>query len=89
MAPGTFPIEGDLAESWTQQNETTYVFKLRRGVRWQNKPPVNGRELTADDVLYSVDRFRTIKGKKYSVRVRAYDSYVPGPFSATATYTSH
>jgi len=26
--PGTFPLEGDLAESWTQPNETTYVFKL-------------------------------------------------------------
>src|SRR5215470_8567633 len=24
--PGTFPLEGDLAESWTQPNETTYVF---------------------------------------------------------------
>jgi hypothetical protein len=34
-----FPIEGDLAESWTQPDETTYVFKLRRGVRWQAKPP--------------------------------------------------
>ena len=31
--PGTFPIEGDLAESWTQPNETTYVFKLRKGVK--------------------------------------------------------
>jgi ABC-type transport system substrate-binding protein len=30
---GTFAIEGDLAESWTQPSETTYVFKLRRGVR--------------------------------------------------------
>ena len=34
VAPGTFPLEGDLAESWSQPNETTYVFKLRRGVRW-------------------------------------------------------
>jgi len=48
--PGTFPVEGDLAESWTQPSDTTYVFKLRRGVRWHGKPPVNGRELTADDV---------------------------------------
>ena len=62
VTPGTFPIEGDLAESWTQPNETTYVFKLRKGVRWQNKPPVNGRELTADDVVYTVERFRTVKG---------------------------
>jgi peptide/nickel transport system substrate-binding protein len=62
VQPGTFPLEGDLAESWTQPNDTTYVFKLRRGVRWQNKPPVNGRELTADDVVYSVNRFLTTKG---------------------------
>jgi peptide/nickel transport system substrate-binding protein len=62
VVPGTFPIEGDLAESWSQPNETTYVFKLRRGVRWHNKPPVNGRELTADDVVYTVERFLTLKG---------------------------
>src|SRR5499426_483269 len=28
VAPATFQIEGDLAESWSQPNETTYVFKL-------------------------------------------------------------
>src|SRR5262245_29867269 len=54
VAPGTFQLEGDLAESWAQTSETTYVFKLRRGVRWHPKPPVNGRELTADDVKFSV-----------------------------------
>ena len=26
VTPGTFPIEGDLAESWSQPNDTTYVF---------------------------------------------------------------
>jgi peptide/nickel transport system substrate-binding protein len=62
IQPGTFPFEGDLAESWTQPNETTYVFKLRRGVRWHPKPPVNGRELTAEDVRYTVERFMTTKG---------------------------
>src|SRR5438093_80277 len=62
VVPGTFAIEGDLAESWSQPNETTYVFKLRKGVRWHNKPPVNGRELTADDVVYSVNHFLTVKG---------------------------
>jgi peptide/nickel transport system substrate-binding protein len=57
VAPGTFPIEGDLAESWSQTSDTTYVFKLRRGVRWHARPPVNGRELTAEDVKYSFDRY--------------------------------
>ncbi|HXG02487.1 MAG TPA: ABC transporter substrate-binding protein [Candidatus Binatia bacterium] len=81
VAPGTFPLEGDLAESWTQPNETTYVFRLRRGVRWHPKPPVNGRELTAEDVRYTVERFLTTKGNanafmlKMVDRVEAVDRY--------------
>ena len=62
VKPGTMPIEPDLAESWTQPNDTTFVFKLRKGVRWHNKPPVNGRELTAEDVKYTYERFLTLKG---------------------------
>ena len=81
VTPGTFPIEGDLAESWTQPNETTYIFKLRRGVKWHNKPPVNGRELTADDVVFSVNHFLTVKGNanaymlKSVEKVEAVDKY--------------
>ena len=62
VAPGAFPIEGDLAESWRQTGDTSYVFKLRRGVRFHAKPPVNGRELTADDVRYTFERLLTEKG---------------------------
>jgi peptide/nickel transport system substrate-binding protein len=61
VKPGTYPVETDLAESWTQPSETTYVFKLRKGVRWHPKPPVNGRELTAEDVKYTYERFLTMK----------------------------
>src|SRR6267143_1243832 len=81
VPPGTFPIEGDLAESWTQPNDTTYVFRLRRGVRWHNKPPVNGRELTADDVVYTVERFLSVKGNANAymlasaAKVEAVDRY--------------
>ncbi len=62
VVPGTQPIENDLAESWERQGDTVYVFKLKKGVRWHNKPPVNGRELTAEDVKYTYERFLTIKG---------------------------
>jgi peptide/nickel transport system substrate-binding protein len=81
VQPGTFPLEGDLAESWTQPNDTTYVFKLRRGVKWHPKPPVNGRELVADDVVYSVNRFLTTKGNANAFmlgsldKVEAVDKY--------------
>src|SRR5262249_6404629 len=81
VAPASFPIEGDLAESWSQPTETTYVFKLRKGVRWHPKPPVSGRELTAEDVRYSVERFLTVKGNPMAYmlssvdRVEAVDRY--------------
>ena len=71
VTPGTFPLEGDLAESWTQPSDTTYVFKLRRGVKWHPKPPVNGRELTADDVRYSLERFMTIKGNSNAYMLKS------------------
>ena len=73
IAPGTFPFEGDLAESWSQPDDTTYIFKLRRGVRFHPKPPVNGRELTAEDVVYSVERFRTVPGNPQAYMLGAVD----------------
>jgi len=41
----------DLAESWEIPNNLTYIFHLRKGVKFHN-----GRELTADDVKYSLER---------------------------------
>jgi peptide/nickel transport system substrate-binding protein len=44
-------LRGDLAESWqSSADHRTWTFKLRQGVRWQNVPPLNGRELVAADV---------------------------------------
>jgi peptide/nickel transport system substrate-binding protein len=62
VRPGTFIIEPDLAERWEEPDDTTYIFHLRQGVKWHNKPPVNGRELIAEDVKFSFDRFLTIEG---------------------------
>jgi peptide/nickel transport system substrate-binding protein len=73
VAPGTFALEGDLAESWSQPNETTYIFKLRKGVRWHPKPPVNGRELTAEDVKYTIERFLTVKGNATAYMLASLD----------------
>ncbi len=73
VVPGTFPIEGDLAESWTQPNDTTYVFKLRKGVRFHAKAPVNGREVTAEDVRYTVEQFLTVKGNANAYMLRSLD----------------
>ncbi len=56
--PGDNRILPDIAEKWEWTNPTTVVFTLRRGVRFHAKPPVNGREVTAEDVKYSLERFR-------------------------------
>jgi peptide/nickel transport system substrate-binding protein len=62
VRPGTFIVEPELAERWEEPDDTTYVFYLRRGVKWHNKPPVNGRELVAEDVKFTFDRFLSEKG---------------------------
>ena len=41
----------ELALSWEQPDEQTYVFKLREDVKFHN-----GRQLTAEDVKYSFER---------------------------------
>jgi peptide/nickel transport system substrate-binding protein len=62
IAPGTFIVEPHLAERWETPDDLTYVFHLRQGVKWHNKPPLNGRELVAEDVKFTFDRFLTEKG---------------------------
>lgn len=53
-----------LAESWENPDETTWVFHLRKGVYFQDGnqvfPEGEAREVTADDVVYSVQRFMEV-----------------------------
>jgi ABC-type transport system substrate-binding protein len=62
VRPGTFIIEPDLAERWESPDDTTYIFHLHQGIKWHHKPPVNGRELVAEDVKFTFDRFLAEKG---------------------------
>jgi peptide/nickel transport system substrate-binding protein len=45
-----------LAESWDIPNPSTLICHIRKGIMWQDKPPVNGREVTADDIKWSWER---------------------------------
>ena len=48
---------GNLAESWSQPDDTTFIWNIRQGVNWDNKAPVNGREFDADDVVWNYHRY--------------------------------
>ena len=50
-------ITGLLAESWETPDDKTFIFHIRQGVHWHDKPPMNGRELTAYDVEYNFHRY--------------------------------
>ena len=52
-----FGKRGALAESWDiSEDGLTYTIHIRQGVHWHDKPPVFGREMTADDVEYTFHR---------------------------------
>ena len=58
--PPQFMTKG-LAESWDIPNSSTIIFHLRKGIKWQDKPPVNGREVTAEDIKWSYERLLQTK----------------------------
>lgn len=46
-------LQPGLAEKWEQVDETTYIFYLRKGVKFHN-----GEPLTAEDVKFTLDRLK-------------------------------
>ncbi|MBM3139901.1 MAG: ABC transporter substrate-binding protein [Chloroflexi bacterium] len=57
--PAIIDIEPDLAESWEPSKDASeFVFKLRKGVKFHNVAPVNGREFTAEDVKATILRYQ-------------------------------
>lgn len=57
--PQSFEVEPELAQKWEMPSPTEFVFTLQPNVKWQNKAPANGRALTVEDVLFSMERLRT------------------------------
>ena len=53
-------VRGVMAESLPEQpDERTYIFKLRPGIKWQNKAPANGRDFTSEDLIPKVQSRQT------------------------------
>ncbi|MBI5949335.1 MAG: hypothetical protein HY875_14450, partial [Chloroflexi bacterium] len=49
------------AESWETPDKSTAVFKVKKGLLWHDKAPVNGRAATAKDAANMIMRNKTGK----------------------------
>jgi peptide/nickel transport system substrate-binding protein len=85
----TYKIQPELAQKWEQPSDSEYVFHLQPGVKWQNKPPVNGRPLVADDAVYSLERARTDDPKFFSRSLLTFMDKVQAPDQSTVQVTTH
>lgn len=54
-------IGPELAASREQPDPTTLTLKVQQGVKFHNVAPVNGRVLTAEDIIWNLERIRTNK----------------------------
>src|SRR5690606_19455103 len=58
LEPSSSVVTGDLAESFEfSPDHLTLTMKMRNGVKWHNKPPVNARPVDTDDVLFTWNRY--------------------------------
>ncbi|MFC1900017.1 ABC transporter substrate-binding protein [Chloroflexota bacterium] len=83
---------GSLAETWETPDDETIVFHIRPGVHYGLDPDseasrhVNGREYTAEDAAYSIDRnFNTSTAYSYGAYTRA--GYGPTSIKVIDKYT--
>ncbi len=53
-----FKVEPELAELPEQPDQTTLIYRMRPGVKWQNVAPLNGRPFTASDAKFGIERMR-------------------------------
>ena len=52
-------IVGDLAESWeVPADGTSVTFKLRPNAKMHPTPPINGRQVTSEDIKFSLERYK-------------------------------
>jgi peptide/nickel transport system substrate-binding protein len=68
LKPSENELAPELAESWEISPDGLQItLKLRQGVKFHNKPPVNGRTLDAEDILFSWNRFSRLAQARFGV----------------------
>jgi ABC-type transport system substrate-binding protein len=68
MKPTQNEVGPDIAESWEfAPDGLSIILKIRQGVKFHNKAPVNGRALDIDDVIFSWKRFEAKSSSRAGV----------------------
>ena len=85
----THIVQPELAQKWEQPSPTDYVFHLQSAVKWQDKPPVNGRPLTSEDIRWSLERARTDDPKFTTRSLLTFVDKIEAPDGATIRLTGN
>jgi peptide/nickel transport system substrate-binding protein len=75
-------LEPDLATSVSQPNPVTYVYHLRRGVKFWD-----GDEMTASDVAFSLEQYRAPSSEYATDFVGVKDIAATAPYTVVVTLT--
>lgn len=52
---GDMKLEAPELCDWELPDDTTILWHLKEGIKFQNKEPANGREMTADDIVFNIN----------------------------------
>jgi peptide/nickel transport system substrate-binding protein len=74
----------ELAEKVENPDPLTYIFTLNPEAKWQNVDPTLGRQVTAEDVVFSWNRYQELSPQ--AVNMSMVDSVTAGPDDLTVTF---
>jgi len=74
-------LGGWLAESWELEDSETLIFHLRNNAKWWNKAPANGREVTAEDIVWNLKTQWESKGGNFAM-------FFPSPKEKPISFTA-
>ena len=76
----TGDVEADAATDWeVQPDGLSVILKLRPNMKFDPRPPTNGRVMDADDVVFSWNRFKTLSTSRGDM---AYDASPTAPVTS-------
>ena len=79
-----YTVTSHLAKTLPEQpDQTTFIFKLRDQLKWENAAPTNGRAITADDIKVNFERALKDPGTAaaFLQRFEVFDAPHPVPAS--------